>query len=345
MLKRIGVAVIALLVLAAAVVFLPALLRRERVSYAWAGAIGTGVLQQPIGVVYANGRLYVTDAGAGGIVVFDTSGVVLARWDDSTLGLGRPMHLTRTSQGVFYVAEYARDRISVIDSLGRLIRRVGGTQGEAPGNLDAPGGATVRDDTVFVADFYNHRVEAFSPRGIAVIGRPGRLGKGRLHYPTDVDADDSLLYVADAYNNRIQVFRPSGEYVRRWGGPLGLGVPGPLKGWFRVATGVRVVRGRVYVADFYNNRIQIFTDRGRYLGQTGESLALPTDVAIGPHGELYVVDFGHKRLVRLVLIPSAADGAALLPLQHVPLALAARDTRGFSTKILPSCPAVRRDLT
>lgn len=298
--KRIGVFVVALLFLLGAVVFGPVPLRRDRARFRWAGAIGRGVLETPIGVVYANGRLYVTDAGANRIVVLDTSGAVMARWDGERLGLGRPMHITRGTDGLLYVAEYARDRVSVLDSAGHLVRRVGGTSGTVLGGLDAPGGAAARGDTVYVADFYNHRVEAFSPTGITVIGRPGRLWAGRLHYPTDVETDDSLLYVADAYNSRIQVFRPNGEYVRRWGGPLGLGLWGPFKGWFRVATGLRVAGGRVYVADFYNNRVQVFTNRGHYVGQGRDSLELPTDLTVGPQGELYVVDFGHQRIVRLV---------------------------------------------
>src|SRR5581483_852881 len=48
---------------------------------------------------------------------------------------------------------------------GRLVRRVGGTPGKGPDALDAPGGVTARGDTVYVADFYNHRVQAFSPSG------------------------------------------------------------------------------------------------------------------------------------------------------------------------------------
>ncbi len=300
LLKRTGVGVVVLLLLAGAVAFGPVLFRRDRLHLRWAGAVGQGVLDTPIGVAYANGHLYVTDAGADRIVVLDTSGTVVARRDRGTLDFGRPMHITRGADGLFYVAEYARDRISVLDSVGHLVRWVGGAAGNGLGALDAPAGAAARGDTVYVADFYNHRVEAFTPRGVFVVGRPGRLWAGRLHYPTDVATDDSLVYVADAYNSRIQVFRPNGAYVRRWGGPLGLGVWGPLRGWFRVATGLTVAGGRVYVADFYNNRIQVFTDHGRFLGQAADSLRLPTDVAVGPHGELYVADFGHQRIVRLV---------------------------------------------
>ncbi len=152
---------------------------------------------------------------------------------------------------------------------------------------------------VAVADFYNHRVQILTEDGARLLGRPGRLRRGRLHYPTDVAASDSLIYVADAYNHRIQVFRPDGSLARRWGGPLGLGVPGPFRGWFRVATGIEVYRGRTYVADFFNHRVQIFTERGHYLGRVSDSLGLPTDVAVTEDGTLYVIDVQTRRVTQL----------------------------------------------
>jgi DNA-binding beta-propeller fold protein YncE len=300
--RRLALVIGALLVVVAFAVFAPALARRDTAHYRWAGTFGEGVLGEPIGIAYAAGRLFVTDASNNRIVVFDTSGAVLAEWDDSSLGLRRPMHLSVGLDQLLRVAEYLSDRVTIIDSTGAVVARVGGTTGSAPGELDAPGGVAVLGDALFVAEFYNHRVQLFSAGGTGVIGRPGRAFKTRLHYPTDVAVGDSLVYVADAYNHRIQVFRHNGEYVRKWGGPLGMGVPGSLKGWFDVATGLAVAEGKVYVADFHNNRIQVFTVQGRYLGQVADSLSLPTDVAIGRHGGLYVVDFGHKRVVRFALI-------------------------------------------
>lgn len=198
------------------------------------------------------------------------------------------------------VPEYLADRVTVLDTAGEVVRILGGTTGSAPGELDAPGGAAEIGGEIWVADFYNHRVQAFGPDGdVRVIGRPGRILPGRLHYPTDVaSSGDSLLYVADGYNHRIQVFDGEGGRVSRWGGPLGIGVPGTFRGWFRVVTGVEVVRDTVYVADFYNHRIQIFSLQGRYLGRTADSLHLPTSAMPGGRGDLFVADFGNGRIVR-----------------------------------------------
>lgn len=297
-LHKVAVGVAALIGGVGIVALGPSLIRTDSVRYRFAGVIGDDILEGPIGIAYAAGRLYVSDAVRNRVVVFDTAGAMLALWGDMVPAFGRPMHLSMDRNGLLHVAEYLNDRVSVLDSSGALVKWVGGVGGTGPGELDAPGGVAVLDGRVFVADFYNHRVGVFGPGGTGQLGRPGRVFAARMHYPTDVAVDDSLVYVADAYNHRIQVFRPDGQYVRRWGGLLGFGGRGSLKGWFKVAIGLAVAVGQVYVADFYNDRVQIFTDRGRFLGVVRDSLSLPTDVAVTADGSLYVVDFGHHRVVR-----------------------------------------------
>jgi len=295
--RRILWGVAGLLALTGLIGFGPTVLRRDTIGFTWSGTFGEDALEEPIGVAYAAGRLYVADAARNQIVVFDTTGRRLDEWPGDSLGLSRPMHLSIGTDGFLYVADYLTDRIAVVDTGGALVRLEGGRSGPGLGEIDAPGGAAMIGSDLFVADFYNHRVDRLGPDGPGILGRPGRIFRGRLNYPTDV-ATDSLVYVADAYNNRIQVFRPDGTYVRRWGGPLGTGIPGPWKGWFRVATGVEVFAGRVYVSDYFNHRIQIFTDRGRYLAQLADSLHLPTDVAVDETGTLYVADYGNARITR-----------------------------------------------
>ena len=53
-------------------------------------------------------------------------------------------------------------------------------------------------------------------------------------------------------------------------------------------------------ADFYNNRIQVFSAAGRLPGQFGDTgpdpLDRPTDVIVAADGTIYVVDFGHNHI-------------------------------------------------
>ncbi|MFQ5536867.1 MAG: 6-bladed beta-propeller [Gemmatimonadota bacterium] len=296
--KRFLLALLLVLGALCAVVLVPPLLRRDSITFVSRTSMGEGVLSEPIGIAYRGGRLYVSDAGNNRIVVFDTAGAVDTIWDGPELDLGRPMHITFDANGLLLVSEYLNDRVTVFDTTGAVVEHLGGISGSEPGELDAPGGAVEVTGEVFIADFYNHRVDVLGGASPRTVGRPGRIFSGRLHYPTDVDTDGELVYVADAYNHRIQVFRPDGTFVRKWGGPLGMGGRGGFRGWFRVATGVAVSGERVYAADFENNRIQTFTLTGRYLGTAEGGLRHPTDMTTGARDELYVVDFGNDRVVR-----------------------------------------------
>ena len=76
-----------------------------------------------------------------------------------------------------------------------------------------------------------------------------------------------------------------------------------MGGSFRVSSGIAVdIKGHLYVADFYNNRIQMFTEEGSFLSEWGEEgekigqLKGPTDITVDDQGGIYVVDLGNHRI-------------------------------------------------
>ena len=276
---------------------------------AW-GASGEepGALSQPTGIaVAADGTVFVADTGNHRIQAFAPDGSFLRGFGSEGRGAGqflRPMDLDVGSDGLLYVAEFGGDRIQVFRQDGELVRTLA-PEDNAVGPLDGAAGVLAAPDgSVFVADFYGGRVLHFRrDGGVAQIGAPGRVLAGRLHYPTDLEWLDGRLVVADAYNHRIQLFDAEGRSVARWGGPLGLGLPGARPGWFRVATGVASdAKERLYVADFENHRIQVFSSAGELLlvfGSRGAGrgqFERPTDLDVGPDGRIYVVDFGNDRI-------------------------------------------------
>lgn len=316
-LRWIGLLLGAFLLLLVALATIPTLARRSHERYevvaSWGReGSGPGEFRAPIGVVLDDsGYVYVTDSGNDRIQKFTGDGDFVAAWGTSGTGPGelrRPMHIALGPGGLLYVAEYLNDRIQIFARDGTPLGMVSEDTITPDGDLDAPGGAALPPggQELWIPDFYHHRVAVYSRQGrfVRQIGTAGRVLRGRLHYPTDVAfGPDGTLYVADAYNNRIQRFAPDGRLLGVWGGPLGLGIPGPWRGWFRVATGVAVgFEGQVYVADFYNHRVQKFGPGGAFKAEWGAEgpqlgqFDRPTDVAIGPKGRAYVVDFGNNRV-------------------------------------------------
>jgi DNA-binding beta-propeller fold protein YncE len=114
---------------------------------------------------------------------------------------------------------------------------------------------------------------------------------------------DGQLFVADYNNHRVQVFDPSnGEFLCS----IGDGVPGKAEGQFNQPQGLGIdsERGLLYVCEFGNKRISVFSTgdysyRG-FLGSEGTGdgeFSYPTDVCIDSFRKLaYVSDFNMHQI-------------------------------------------------
>ena len=148
-----------------------------------------------------------------------------------------------------------------------------------------------RDGNVWMADFAGnkegtkgHQVHKFSPKGeklmsLGIAGKPGNAD-GQFNQPNDVAVGpDGSIYVSDGHDGqgminvkavdegikrgataRISKFTRDGKFVKSWGG---LGVK---HGEFRTPHALMFdAKGRLWVADRGNHRLEIFDQEGKYL--------------------------------------------------------------------------------
>jgi DNA-binding beta-propeller fold protein YncE len=203
------------------------------------------------------------------------------------------------------------------DSSGKLLKSFGG------GIFVFPHGMFVdRDGNVWVTDGQGrdgkgHQVFKFSPEGkvLLTLGKAGVAGDGEdtFNQPSDVVvAPNGDIFVADGHggnsNARIVKFSKEGKFILTWG------KRGTAPGEFNTPHAIALdSRGRLFVADRGNNRIQIFDQNGTFLDQWTQ-FSRVSGLFIDANDTLYAADSesntarhaGWKRGIR---IGSARDGS------------------------------------
>ena len=152
-------------------------LRHRVVAVSLAGAVidtfgepgsGPGQLNFPTNIARSrDGRLFVTDTMNFRVQVFSEDGRYLrafGRLGDGSGDFDKPKGIAVDSAGHVYVVEGMNDVVQVFDGSGAFLLAFGGS-GSGDGQLWLPSGITIVNDTVYVADSANRRVQVFKYLG------------------------------------------------------------------------------------------------------------------------------------------------------------------------------------
>jgi DNA-binding beta-propeller fold protein YncE len=204
-----------------------------------------------------DGRIFVLNAGASEIAVFNFRGEPLRRMklgeedDEEVIASGMEIG----PDGLLYILDGGGGRILVHDVDGTLVRVIrargrGGPRLRAPYDLalDAKG-------NIYVSDRRGTPVQVYDQQGKYLRGWGKReMGQENFSTPSGITvSDDGLVLVTDPVRQDIKVFDSKGLFLGNFGGF------GSEPGQFGYPTDVVAgPRGRLHVVERVGRRVQVF---------------------------------------------------------------------------------------
>jgi NHL repeat len=209
-------------------------------------------------------QVYALTRGPGAVLVYDAGGRFLRSFAEGQLA-PRPHAITVAPNGTIFVVDERVHVVRVFDPTGEQVQVIG-----EPGVPSETG----YDETVGTTSW------------CTTILRPA----GPFNHPTKVCLGaDGGIYVSDGYaNSRIHQFDAAGNLIRSWG------EPGTGPGEFNVPHSLCLLAdGRLAVADRENDRIQIFTLKGEFLGEWA-NVQRPSSIVQDSAGRIWVAELAWR---------------------------------------------------
>ncbi|MET0122439.1 MAG: 6-bladed beta-propeller [Candidatus Thiodiazotropha sp. 6PLUC9] len=219
-------------------------------SYISFNSAGEYPFESPIGVAIDTNRLFVADSKLNKVFVLNSKNEIVKVINN----FSRPTSLTINSTlRHLYISDTLAHTIHVYDYDGNFLYKIG-KRGDQDSMFNYPTHLAFSNNRLIVNDTMNFRIQSFddSGRHIHSFGKQGDAS-GFFTQSKGVTVDsDGHIYVADALANRIQIFDQNGNFL------LEFGKSGDKPGEFYMPSGITVWDDKIFVADSYNQRIQVF---------------------------------------------------------------------------------------
>ncbi len=179
--------------------------------------------------------------------------------------------------GDLWISDVENNRIVVLDTLGGVLK-------EFPG-FQRPMHLTAFKNRIYVPEYTADSIRVIEKGSVSTLDfHPNADGIG------GVAVNKNLIAATGFYNHRL-ILRKSGQ-------TLIAGREGHSDGELYYPTDVDIHNDLVYVADAYNNRVQVFDLNGNYVRMIGwnDSIDVATGVFVSD-SEVYIADFEGARIL------------------------------------------------
>lgn len=192
------------------------------------------------------------------------------------LGTITPIGIAQMGDHI-WVSDGDNNRLAHLNSDGSNIEFHEGF--ERPMHIDAD------ENQLYIPEYGKDQITIYRPDSSEIMHLTEKLDA-----PAGVSVFNGQVAIADFYNHRI-LFKENDQWIS-------FGKEGKKQGEFYYPTDVQITESSIYVADAYNNRVQVFDHQGNYTQTIGvaEKINAATGVYVSEEA-VFITDFENDRVL------------------------------------------------
>lgn len=192
------------------------------------------------------------------------------------LGKITPIGFTYFQDNI-WISDGDHNQIVKISKTGKVLQEFKGF--ERPMHISSSA------NSIFIPEYGSDKIAEFKNQKKTFLEIPDSLDA-----PAGIWIYEKEIAIADFYNHRILYFDG-----KKW---KSIGRKGKKKGEFFYPTDVQITKDKIFVADAYNNRIQVLNKEGKVLNVIGENEKMNASTGLFvSKKQIFVTDFENNRLL------------------------------------------------
>ena len=189
-----------------------------------------------------------------------------------------PIGIAQTDDGNIWLSDGDHNRLVQIDENGKIMKSID--------SFERPMHIAAFENKLYIPEYGKDGITTVIQSNVVPM-----LLKDSLDAPAGVSVFNKEIAIADFYNNRILYSKDGITWIR-------FGKEGKAEGDFYYPTDVQITSDKIWVADAYKNRSQVFDKEGKFLKVIGaeQKMNAATGLYVSENS-LFVSDFENDRVL------------------------------------------------